>query len=106
RLNTTRVRPLALIRLRLRSAESSIARCEVPRLLPVSRKSSAMRGGLAMANPAGGLAGGAFSVNLTIVRPDVPLDTATLSMLFDCAAAAGENASAAAASIAAMSAAL
>ena len=44
-----------------------------PRPLPVSRKSSAMRGGLAIAKPAGGLAGGVFSVNLTTVSPGAAL---------------------------------
>ncbi len=34
-----------------------------------------MRGGLAIAKPAGGLAGGADSTNLTIVLPEVPLET-------------------------------
>ena len=63
RLNTTRVRLPACTTLRLRSAGSSTAalRCRRARS-SVSRKSSAMRGGLVMANPAGGLAGGAFSV--------------------------------------------
>ncbi len=36
-----------------------------------------MRGGLLIAKPAGGLASGAFSVNLTTVRPELPLDTVT-----------------------------
>src|SRR5271170_6959799 len=52
-----------------------------PRPLPVSRKSSAMRGGLAMVKPAGGFARGALSVNLITVRPEVDLDTLKLSIL-------------------------
>ncbi len=40
-----------------------------------------MRGGVAIAKPAGGLAGAFFSVNLTIVRPDAPFDTVSESML-------------------------
>ncbi len=41
-----------------------------------------MRGGLAIAKPAGGLAGGDFRTNLTIVLPDVPLETASDSIEF------------------------
>ena len=40
-----------------------------------------MRGGVAMAKPAGGLAGAFFSMNFTIVRPEVPFDTVIESML-------------------------
>src|SRR5450631_2950453 len=40
-----------------------------------------MRGGLLIANPAGGLASGAVKVNLTTVRPELPLDTVSDSML-------------------------
>ncbi len=56
--------------------------------LPVSGKSSAIRGGLLIAKPAGGLGNGAFSVNRTIVRPELPLDTARFSMLFAACASA------------------
>ena len=61
RLNTTRVRLPACTNCRLRNAGSSTARWLLARPLAVSKKSSAMRGGLAIAKPAGGLAGGAFS---------------------------------------------
>ncbi len=87
RLNTTRVRLPAWMTLRLRSDPSSIARCAAPRLFAVSRKSSAIRGGLAMANPAGGLAGADLRVNFTTVRPEEPLATLTASMLFALAGA-------------------
>ena len=91
RLNTTRVRLPAWTTLTLRSATSSTARWLVPRPLAVSMKSRAIRGGVAMAKPAGGLAGGFFSVNLTIVRPEVPFDTVIESMLLDvCAYATPE----------------
>ncbi len=64
RLKTTRVRLPACTTLRLRSA-GSLTSCAVrPRPLPVSRKSSAMRGGLLIANPAGGLASGDLSDEL------------------------------------------
>src|SRR5438876_5550712 len=53
----------------------------LPRPLPVSGKSSAMRGGLAMAKPAGGFASGAFSVNLITVRPELALETVSASRL-------------------------
>ena len=46
----------------------------------MSRKSRATRAGFATANPAGGLAGGAFSVKRTIVRPDAPLETLSESI--------------------------
>jgi hypothetical protein len=75
----------AWITLTLRSATSSMARWVVPSPLAVSRKSSAIRGGLAIANPAGGFAGAFFIVNLTIVRPDAPFDTVSESMLLVCA---------------------
>ena len=66
-----------------------------PRPFAVSRKSSAMRGGLAIAKPAGGLAGGALSWNRTIVRPELPRDTVTCSMLLAaCASAMPASASA------------
>jgi hypothetical protein len=67
RLNTTRVRLPACTNCRLRNAGSSTARWLLGSALAVSMKSSAIRGGLAMANPAGGLAGGAFSVKRTTV---------------------------------------
>ena len=73
RLNTTRVRLPACTTLRLRSAGSPTSCAVRPSPLPVSGKSSAMRGGLLIANPAGGLASGDFSVNLTMVRPERPL---------------------------------
>ena len=72
RLNTTRVRLPAWITLRLRSATSSMTRCVTPSPLPVSRKSRAIRGGVAIAKPAGGLAGAFFNVNFTMVRPETP----------------------------------
>src|SRR5208283_5488400 len=89
RLNTTRVRDPAWTTLRLRKAGSPMSCADLPRPLPVSRKSSAIRGGLAMVKPAGGLARGAFRVNLITVRPDVPLDTLRLSMLLSVCARAG-----------------
>ena len=58
RLKTTRVRLPACTTFRLRSA-GSLTSCAVrPNPLPVSGKSSAMRGGLLIAKPAGGLASG------------------------------------------------
>src|SRR6202040_978578 len=67
---------------------SPISCAERPSPLPVSGKSSAMRGGLLIANPAGGLASGAFKVNLTTVRPELPLDTVSPSMLLPACASA------------------
>ena len=61
RLNTTRVRLPAWMTFRLRNAASSIARWVAPNPLTVSRKSSAMRGGLWIEKLAGGLTGGFLS---------------------------------------------
>src|SRR5207237_9264650 len=47
-----------------------------------------MRGGLLIANPAGGLASGALKVNLTTVRPELPLDTVSPSILLPACASA------------------
>ncbi len=100
RLNTTRVRLPDCTTLKLRSATSSIVRCAAPRPFAVSRKSSAIRGGLAIAKPAGGFAGGDFSAKRTMVLPEAPFETVTCSMLFaPCAnVAVAASASAAAAS--------
>ena len=80
RFSTTRVRLPTWTTLTLRSAGSAISWLVRPRPLAVSRKSSATRAGFATANPAGGLAGGAFSVKRTTVRPDAPLETLSESI--------------------------
>src|SRR5439155_13736776 len=82
RLNTTRVRLPACTTLRLRTAGWPTSCAVRPRPLPVSGKSSAMRGGFVIAKPAGGLGSGAFSVNLITVRPELAFETLTESMLF------------------------
>ena len=95
RLNTTRVRFPAWMRLRLRNAGSATSRCVTPMPLAVSRKSSAIRGGLCTEKPAGGFAGGDFSWNLTMVLPEDPRVTLTCSRLLPaCASAMPESASA------------
>ena len=92
RLNTTRVRFPACTKFRLRSVGLSTGRWLLGSALDVSGKSSAIRGGFAMANPAGGFAGGAFSVNFTTVRPDAPRVTETCSIALDaCAKACAET---------------
>ena len=95
RLKTTRVRLPAWTTFTLRSATSSTLRCVAPRPFAVSGKSRAIRGGVAMAKPAGGLARAFFSTNFTMVRPEVPFDTVIASMLLarlrECCAGAEER---------------
>src|SRR4051812_10595252 len=66
---------------RLRNTASPNSCIALPVEFAVAGKSSAIRGGVLMENPAGAAPIGSFSVILTTVRPVLPRDTATASML-------------------------
>jgi hypothetical protein len=77
-----RVRSPACTTLMRRRSPSDTSRTARWMALPVSAKSSAIRGGLVTVKPAGGFAGGCLSMTRTITRPPAWGEMLTDSMLF------------------------